>query len=63
MKQDEEAGEELRRGPWTVDEDLTLINYIAGRPRRRAMERARAHRRYVRLRLSYLASVRNNQLV
>jgi len=20
---------ELRRGPWTVDEDLTLINYIA----------------------------------
>ncbi|XP_072997309.1 transcription factor JAMYB-like [Typha latifolia] len=27
------SGEEemaLRRGPWTVDEDLTLINYIAG---------------------------------
>lgn len=21
--------EELRRGPWTVEEDLTLINYIA----------------------------------
>jgi transcription factor MYB, plant len=20
---------ELRRGPWTVDEDLTLVNYIA----------------------------------
>ena len=20
---------DLRRGPWTVDEDLTLINYIA----------------------------------
>ena len=26
-QQEEEAG--LRRGPWTVDEDLTLINYIA----------------------------------
>jgi transcription factor MYB, plant len=28
MRQEEEAGE-LRRGPWTVDEDLTLITYIA----------------------------------
>ncbi|KAF0887574.1 hypothetical protein E2562_002293 [Oryza meyeriana var. granulata] len=25
----EAAAEELRRGPWTVDEDLTLVNYIA----------------------------------
>ncbi|CAM0949592.1 unnamed protein product [Alopecurus aequalis] len=28
-RQEEEAGTELRRGPWTVDEDLTLVNYIA----------------------------------
>ncbi|TVU23468.1 hypothetical protein EJB05_25837 [Eragrostis curvula] len=27
--EDEESAAELRRGPWTVDEDLTLINYIA----------------------------------
>uniref|UniRef100_A0ACD5YJP9 Uncharacterized protein n=1 Tax=Avena sativa TaxID=4498 RepID=A0ACD5YJP9_AVESA len=28
-RQEEEAETELRRGPWTVDEDLTLVNYIA----------------------------------
>jgi hypothetical protein len=28
-QEEEEAGTELRRGPWTVDEDLTLVNYIA----------------------------------
>ena len=28
-RQEEEAGTELRRGPWTVEEDLTLVNYIA----------------------------------
>ena len=27
--QDQEEQLELRRGPWTVDEDLTLVNYIA----------------------------------
>uniref|UniRef100_A0A804NJG2 Uncharacterized protein n=1 Tax=Zea mays TaxID=4577 RepID=A0A804NJG2_MAIZE len=34
--------EELRRGPWTVDEDLTLINYIAdhGEGRWNALARA-----------------------
>ena len=33
---------ELRRGPWTVDEDLTLINYIAehGEGRWNALARA-----------------------
>ncbi|WVZ90771.1 hypothetical protein U9M48_037040 [Paspalum notatum var. saurae] len=25
----QQEAEELRRGPWTVDEDLTLVNYIA----------------------------------
>jgi myb proto-oncogene protein len=29
QRQEEEAETELRRGPWTVDEDLTLVNYIA----------------------------------
>lgn len=24
-----EQADQLRRGPWTVDEDLTLVNYIA----------------------------------
>ncbi|XP_006664647.1 transcription factor JAMYB-like [Oryza brachyantha] len=28
-EEQESAAEELRRGPWTVDEDLTLVNYIA----------------------------------
>uniref|UniRef100_A0ACD6A4I4 Uncharacterized protein n=1 Tax=Avena sativa TaxID=4498 RepID=A0ACD6A4I4_AVESA len=39
-EQEEEAG--LRRGPWTVDEDLTLINYIAdnGEGRWNALARA-----------------------
>lgn len=37
-----EAEAELRRGPWTVDEDLTLINYIAehGEGRWNALARA-----------------------
>ncbi|PNX62772.1 transcription factor MYB 21-like protein, partial [Trifolium pratense] len=26
---DQEDEMDLRRGPWTVDEDLTLMNYIA----------------------------------
>jgi len=36
------ADAELRRGPWTVDEDLTLINYIAehGEGRWNALARA-----------------------
>ncbi|KAM0923525.1 hypothetical protein ACQ4PT_005469 [Festuca glaucescens] len=44
-EQDEEAG--LRRGPWTVDEDLTLINYIAehGEGRWNALARAAGLRR------------------
>jgi myb proto-oncogene protein len=29
MSSSEEDEMDLRRGPWTVDEDLTLINYIA----------------------------------
>ncbi|CAM0874175.1 unnamed protein product [Alopecurus aequalis] len=42
---EEEAG--LRRGPWTVDEDLTLINYIAdhGEGRWNALARAAGLRR------------------
>ncbi|KAL5204613.1 hypothetical protein ABZP36_009484 [Zizania latifolia] len=38
----QEAAAELRRGPWTVDEDLTLINYIAdhGEGRWNALARA-----------------------
>ncbi|KAM0846157.1 hypothetical protein ACQ4PT_055862 [Festuca glaucescens] len=44
-EQEEEAG--LRRGPWTVDEDLTLINYIAkhGEGRWNALARAAGLRR------------------
>ncbi|KAG0530963.1 hypothetical protein BDA96_05G233200 [Sorghum bicolor] len=40
--EEEGAGDELRRGPWTVDEDLTLINYIAdhGEGRWNALARA-----------------------
>ncbi|OEL27386.1 Transcription factor MYB108 [Dichanthelium oligosanthes] len=39
---EEGGGTELRRGPWTVDEDLTLINYIAdhGEGRWNALARA-----------------------
>lgn len=39
---EEEEAAELRRGPWTVDEDLTLINYIAdhGEGRWNALARA-----------------------
>lgn len=44
QQQQNQAGaeEELRRGPWTVDEDLTLINYIAdhGEGRWNALARA-----------------------
>ncbi|KAF8665859.1 hypothetical protein HU200_053939 [Digitaria exilis] len=42
QKEDGEAEAELRRGPWTVDEDLTLINYIAehGEGRWNALARA-----------------------
>jgi myb proto-oncogene protein len=31
VSSEEEAGggDELRRGPWTVEEDLLLVNYIA----------------------------------
>uniref|UniRef100_A0A453JYD2 Uncharacterized protein n=1 Tax=Aegilops tauschii subsp. strangulata TaxID=200361 RepID=A0A453JYD2_AEGTS len=29
LRHEEEAAEEIRRGPWTVEEDLTLVNYIA----------------------------------
>ncbi|KAM3272725.1 hypothetical protein ACQJBY_042677 [Aegilops geniculata] len=29
LRHEEEAVEEIRRGPWTVEEDLTLVNYIA----------------------------------
>ncbi|MCI30224.1 transcription factor MYB108-like, partial [Trifolium medium] len=29
MLQSEDDELDLRRGPWTVDEDLALINYIA----------------------------------
>ncbi|KAG8090407.1 hypothetical protein GUJ93_ZPchr0011g27670 [Zizania palustris] len=38
----QESAVELRRGPWTVDEDLTLINYIAdhGEGRWNALARA-----------------------
>ncbi|CAO2142876.1 unnamed protein product [Urochloa humidicola] len=38
----DQAEAELRRGPWTVDEDLTLINYIAehGEGRWNALARA-----------------------
>ncbi|XP_062183112.1 transcription factor JAMYB-like [Phragmites australis] len=41
-KQEEQEAGELRRGPWTVDEDLTLINYIAehGEGRWNALARA-----------------------
>lgn len=41
--------EELRRGPWTVDEDLTLINYIAdhGEGRWNALARAAGTRSFV----------------
>lgn len=28
-QEDEMGMEELRRGPWTMEEDLTLINYIS----------------------------------
>ncbi|XP_044981081.1 transcription factor JAMYB-like [Hordeum vulgare subsp. vulgare] len=44
-EQEEEA--ELRRGPWTVDEDLTLINYISdhGEGRWNALARAAGLRR------------------
>ena len=36
------GADEVRRGPWTVDEDLTLINYIAehGEGRWNALARA-----------------------
>ena len=51
-RQEEEEGTELRRGPWTVDEDLTLVNYIAehGEGRWNSLARgagkyARRHRR------------------
>ncbi|KAF8645030.1 hypothetical protein HU200_066235 [Digitaria exilis] len=42
QKEDGDAEAELRRGPWTVDEDLTLINYIAehGEGRWNALARA-----------------------
>ncbi|EEC68603.1 hypothetical protein OsI_36963 [Oryza sativa Indica Group] len=46
QEQQEAAAElssaELRRGPWTVDEDLTLINYISdhGEGRWNALARA-----------------------
>ncbi|KAK3119359.1 hypothetical protein QOZ80_9BG0718660 [Eleusine coracana subsp. coracana] len=41
-EEEEEDGGELRRGPWTVDEDLILINYIAehGEGRWNALARA-----------------------
>ena len=40
---------ELRRGPWTVDEDLTLINYISdhGEGRWNALARAAGKLRYI----------------
>ncbi|KAL6592142.1 hypothetical protein ACP70R_049594 [Stipagrostis hirtigluma subsp. patula] len=40
--QEQEAGGELRRGPWTVEEDMTLVNYIAdhGEGRWNALARA-----------------------
>ncbi|KAL6907799.1 hypothetical protein ACP4OV_001969 [Aristida adscensionis] len=41
-QEEKEAAEELRRGPWTVEEDLTLVNYIAdhGEGRWNALARA-----------------------
>ncbi|KAK3120715.1 hypothetical protein QOZ80_9AG0692590 [Eleusine coracana subsp. coracana] len=41
-EEEEEDGGELRQGPWTVDEDLILINYIAehGEGRWNALARA-----------------------
>ena len=46
--EEEGAGDELRRGPWTVDEDLTLINYIADHGEGRWNALARAAGTYVR---------------
>jgi myb proto-oncogene protein len=37
---------ELRRGPWTVDEDLTLVNYIADNGEGRWNNLARAAGNY-----------------
>ncbi|XP_044446839.1 anthocyanin regulatory C1 protein, partial [Triticum aestivum] len=47
MAAEPEEEAELRRGPWTVDEDLTLINYIAdhGEGRWNALARAAGLRR------------------
>lgn len=40
-----EGTEEIRRGPWTVDEDLLLINYVAqhGQGRWNALARSAGH--------------------
>ena len=42
QEQEEVMAGELRRGPWTVDEDLTLVDYIAehGEGRWNALARA-----------------------
>jgi myb proto-oncogene protein len=47
LQQQQAGAEELRRGPWTVDEDLTLINYIADHGEGRWNALARAAGTYV----------------
>lgn len=45
--QSEEDLLELRRGPWTVDEDFTLINYIAHHGEGRWNSLARSAGKYI----------------
>jgi len=45
-QEEAEKKPELRRGPWTVDEDLTLVNYIADNGEGRWNNLARAAGNY-----------------
>jgi myb proto-oncogene protein len=62
QRQEEEAETELRRGPWTVDEDLTLVNYIADHGEGRWNSLARGAGTYARYRRRRMTDRPSNNL-